>query len=68
MLEFSELTRCEERVRTDDDDIEQDLDPSELSFGEEVEVELYRLDDLEGQLPDKYWIEQIRRVIDLRTE
>lgn len=68
VLEFSELSRFEERIRTDTEDIEQDLDPSSLTAGEDVEVSLYRLDDSDGSLPDKYWIEEIKRVIDNRSK
>lgn len=68
LLGFSELTRFEERVRTDTEDYEQDLDPSVLTAGDPVEVSLYRLDDTEGTLPVKYWIEKIKRVDDQRSE
>jgi hypothetical protein len=66
-VKFSELTRFEERVRTDSGDEEHDLDPSSLVAGDEVELSMYALEDLNGGLPAIYWIEEIKRVIDLRT-
>jgi len=65
VLYFSETTQFEEKIKTEGDDIEQDIDPSTIMPGDEVEVELYRLDDTTGQLPEVYWIEKIDRRIDL---
>lgn len=63
-LYFDELTRFEERIKQEGDDEERDIDPSTITAGDKVEVDLYRLSDDTGLLPDKYWIEKIDRRID----
>lgn len=64
-LYFSENTQFEEKVKVDGgDDIERDIDPSTLQVGDEVEVELYLLEDNDGLVPTKYWIEKIERRVE----
>jgi hypothetical protein len=62
LLHFNEYTEFEERVKTDGDDIERDLDPNTLMLEDLVEIDLYVLqkDGLEPSL----WMEKLRRVID----
>ena len=63
-LFFSENTQFEEKVKVDGgDDIERNIDPSTLRVGDEVEVDLYLLEDNAGLVPTKYWIEKIERRI-----
>ena len=62
-LRFSELTRFEEKIKREGDDIERDIDPSDLKVGDEVEIDLYRLLDLSGEPTDKFWAEKIERRI-----
>jgi hypothetical protein len=65
-LFFSELSNFEERIRTDDDDIEQDFDPSTIMAGDKLEIDLYALEDTELLIPTVYWTEKVKRVIDNR--
>ena len=62
---FSQRTRFEEKIKTDGDDIEGELDPSTIIAGDQVEIELYALTDGVGGPAEVYWAEKIRRVIDL---
>lgn len=64
-LFFSENTQFEEKVKVDGgDDIERNIDPSTLQVGDKVEVELYLLEDNDGLVPTKYWIEKIERRVE----
>ena len=65
-VKFTELTRFDEHVKTNEGLIKREIDPSDLAPGDTVEITMYKLEDDGGVLPTKYWIEKIMRKIDLR--
>jgi hypothetical protein len=67
LIRITELTRCEEHVKTDEGVIKHDIDPSNLTPGDIIEVTVLTMEDLSGLLPTMYWVEKLMRKIDERT-
>lgn len=68
LIRITELTRCEEHVKTDEGVIKHDIDPSNLTPGDIIEVTVLTMEDLSGLLPTMYWVEKLMRKIDERTD
>jgi hypothetical protein len=67
LLRITEMTRFEEHVKTDEGVIKNDIDPSNLTPGDMIEVTVLTMEDISGLLPTMYWVEKLMRKIDERT-
>jgi hypothetical protein len=63
---FDETVNFERRIRTDAGRTEEDMDPSELQVGDEIEIYLRTYTAEDGTVIAEWWARTIRQDIDLR--